>query len=258
MSPTLKRRSGVGQDPCDRRWCRARNGRGFVVADVIALVVAPASSFTLPKTKALFPLLRCWARPHSSATLTAVAPDSSHTCRRASPTDRGRTALWHRADRDQCGFVFVNQAFPVTVPMTDAEASLGNLLRSDSQLQTASTTAFRIGMAAARADHGTGPITDIAHLPELRRGETVVVAIRWIMADPADAEEPVPDADLQRRALPNGNCELALHGSYRSPQTAGHAVIDRHKLDAVANTVCLALLDHIATILTHSVDPQTA
>jgi hypothetical protein len=104
------------------------------------------------------------------------------------------------------------------------------------------------------ADDDTEPVPDIiaAHLPAQRRGNTVVIAIRWAMPNHEDGATPPLDANLQLRPAPDGGCILALYGSYRSPQTASHPGTDRRKLDANANTTCVALLNYIATILTRS------
>lgn len=129
--------------------------------------------------------------------------------------------------------------------MRTAQPRLEIVLGSDSLLTAIASAAYRDGLAGALPGESLLPAASlhIQHLPLRHRGDAVVVALRWTLADPT--EIPPLDADLQLEPSAEDRCLLRLCGSYRAPMRADHARLAARELNAIARTTALAFLGYL-------------
>lgn len=144
--------------------------------------------------------------------------------------------------------VLLNVSFPV------AHARLAGLVRrgflidaSDEAYADGLTGLMRVGPFGSSL--GTSKLVRVHLLAPFRRGDSVVLALRWEATGITGRLFPVLDGDLVLTAAADDTTRLSLTGAYRPPLAGLGAGLDRLVLHRAASATVRSLLDRVADAL---------
>jgi hypothetical protein len=154
--------------------------------------------------------------------------------------------------------MFLRQSISVPVPAAAAQHRLAAYLQLDG-LQAASAGAaqdgHRILLAAGCA--GLNKQVAVQCAPAYLRGNTTVIALRWVATGPHGDLFPSLDANLELDPAEDGTTTLTLIGSYRPPLGTLGQRLDQFVLHRAAQATVRGFLTRLRGVLIAPETPVT-